>query len=47
MRGVRVWARLLGVEQTVVEDVWFDGDALVVAARPGWRERRRCGLCRR
>lgn len=47
MRGVRVWARLLGVEGTVVEDVWFDEDALVVAARPGWRERGRCGICRR
>ena len=47
MRGVRVWARLLGVERTVVEDVEFDGEALVVAVRPGWRERRRCGLCRR
>lgn len=47
MRGVRVWARLLGVERTVVEDVWFDEDALVVAVRPASRERRRCGICRR
>ena len=47
MRGVRVWARLLGVERTVVEGVDFDEDALVVAVRPGWRERRRCGVCRR
>ena len=47
MRGVRVWARLLGVEGTVVERVDFDGDALVVAVRPGWQERRRCGVCRR
>ncbi len=47
MRGVRVWARLLDVERTVVEDVEFDDEALVVAVRPGWRERRRCGICRR
>jgi transposase len=31
----------------VVEDVGFDEDALVVAVRPGWRERGRCGICRR
>ncbi len=47
MRGVRVWAGLVGVERTVVEDVSFDEGALVVAVRPGWRERRRCGVCRR
>jgi len=47
VRRVRVWARLLGVERTVVEGVEFDDDALVVAVRPGWRERRRCGICRR
>jgi hypothetical protein len=33
VRGVRVWARLLGVERTVVEDVCFDEDAVVVAVR--------------
>lgn len=47
MRGVRVWARLLGVERTVVEEVAFEGEVLVVAVRPGWRERGRCGVCRR
>lgn len=47
MRGLRVWARLLGVERTVVEDVDFDGDAVVVWVRPVWRERCRCGVCRR
>lgn len=47
MRGGRVWARLVGVERTVVEDVDFDGDVVVVAVRPVSRERRRCGICRR
>ncbi len=47
MRGVRVWARLLSVEQTVIEDVDFDGEAVVIAVRPGWRQRRRCGVCGR
>jgi transposase len=47
VRVVRVWARLLGVERTVVEDVCFDEDALVVAVRPVRRERSRCGICRR
>jgi hypothetical protein len=37
VRGARVWARLLGVEKTVVERVEFDeGDAVMVASvRPG------------
>lgn len=49
MRSARLWARLLGVEGTVVEDVDFDDErgALVVAVRPGFCERGRCGLCRR
>jgi transposase len=47
VRGVRVWARLVGVERTVVEGVEFEDDALVVAVRPGWRERGRCCICRR
>lgn len=36
MRGVRIWAGLFGVEDTVVERVAFDEveDALVVAVRP-------------
>ena len=46
MRGIRVWARLLSL--AVVEDVWIgDEGEIVVAARPGWRERDRCGVCRR
>lgn len=48
MRSTRLWARLLGVERTVVEGVDFDEQgAVVVAVRPGSRERGRCGVCRR
>ena len=47
MRGIRLWARLLGLRRTVIEDVFADGDRLVVAVRPDWRERDRCGVCRR
>ena len=48
MRSARLWARLLGVEGTVIEDVGFDErGALVVCVRPRAQERRRCGLCRR
>ena len=48
MRWVRVWALLVGVERTVVEGADFEeGGALVVAVRPGFRERSRCGICRR
>lgn len=47
MRGIRVWARLLGLVAAVVEDVFIDGEAVVVAVRPRARERRRCPYCRR
>jgi transposase len=49
VRGVRLWARLLGVEQTVIERVEFDqdDDAIVVAVRPRKEARRRCGVCGR
>ena len=48
MRTTRVWARLLGLRRAVIEDVWMGGDGeVVVAARPNWRERDRCGICRR
>jgi transposase len=48
VRGIRVWARLLGLKRCVVEDVWRDDDgAVVVAARPKARERGRCPHCRR
>lgn len=48
MRGIRVWARLLGLRRAVVEDVWVgDEREVIVAVRPTWRERDRCGICRR
>ncbi len=47
MRGIRVWARLLGLLRAVVEDVLLDEGAVVVCARPRARERGRCGVCRR
>jgi transposase len=48
VRGIRVWARLLGVKAVVVEDVYCgDEGEVVVAVRPKWRERDRCGVCRR
>src|SRR4051794_36651196 len=48
MRGIRVWARLLGLRRAVVEDVRTGSEGeLIVSARAGWRERDRCGVCRR
>lgn len=48
MRQGRVWARLLGIERAVVEDVEIDRDGgLVISVRPKARERDRCGVCRR
>lgn len=40
MRGIRVWARLLGLKAVVVEGVYCgnEGD-VIVAVRPRWRER--------
>ncbi|MCI0687296.1 MAG: ISL3 family transposase, partial [Sporichthyaceae bacterium] len=49
MRGGSVWARLLGVEKTIVDGVEFveDDGVLVAHVRPAGVERSRCGLCRR
>jgi transposase len=48
VRRARVWARLLGLQRAVVEDVQIGSeDEIVVAVRPVWRERERCGVCRR
>jgi transposase len=49
VRNARLWARLLGVEKTVVERVEFDEHegVVVVSARPARGQRRRCGICRR
>ena len=49
MRTARVWRRLLGVEQTVLEKVEFDEDeaAVVAHVRPRKGGRGRCGRCGR
>jgi transposase len=48
VRQRRVWARLLGIERAVVEDVRIDDDGrLIVSVRPKARELDRCGICRR
>ena len=48
MRGIRVWARLVGLRRAVVEDVRIGSEGeVIVSVRPGWRERDRCGVCRR
>jgi len=49
VRNNRIWARILGVEKTVVEGVEFDDDTgcVVVSVRPTLRARSRCGVCRR
>ncbi|MER3410752.1 MAG: ISL3 family transposase, partial [Thermoleophilia bacterium] len=46
MRNGRVFARLLGLDRVVFEDVMVDEDgSVVVAVRP--RDRSRCGVCGR
>ena len=47
MRGIRVWARLLGLARAVVEDVVLDEEVVVVCVRPRAREQGRCPICRR
>ena len=49
MRFKRVWARLLGVEHTVIEEVVFDeeAEANVALVRPARGQRGRCGICGR
>jgi transposase len=48
VRGIRVWGRLLGLQHSVIEAVRIGaGGELVLAVRPDWRERDRCGVCRR
>lgn len=48
MRELSLWRSLLGVEDTVIERVWFDCDTeqLVFSVRPTARRLRRCGRCR-
>jgi hypothetical protein len=49
VRKNRVWARLLVLERAVVEGVEIDdeGQVVVAAVRPRYRERDRCGVCGR
>jgi transposase len=48
VRGIRVWARVIGLQRAVVEDVTAGSEGgVIVAVRPSWRERDRCGVCRR
>ncbi len=47
MRNSSVWAQILGLADTVVEDVRFEAqtDAIVVSVRPRKAVSRRCGRC--
>jgi transposase len=45
--GIRAWARMLGLEKTVVEAVEEQDGAIVVAVRPRYSQRDRCPHCRR
>jgi len=48
VRDVRVWAGLLGLQRAVIEGVRMGNEGeVIVSARPVWRERSRCGVCRR
>lgn len=47
MRSVRVWGRLLGVEQVVVESVRVDAVGVVVSVRVARAAAGRCGVCQR
>jgi transposase len=49
VRTARLWRRLLGVEQIVIESIEFDEDVegVVVRVRPRKRARGRCGRCGR
>ena len=45
--GVRAWARMLGLEKTVVEAVEEEDGAIVISVRPRYSQRDRCPHCRR
>ena len=47
VRAHSVFKRLLGVERTVIEDVEFGAERLVVHARLHAREQNRCAHCGR
>ena len=46
--GIRAWARMLGLEKTVLEAVELDEhDQVVISVRPVYSQRDRCPHCRR
>jgi len=46
--GIRAWARMLGLEKTVLEAVELDEhDQVVISVRPAYSQRDRCPHCRR
>jgi transposase len=46
--GIRAWARMLGLEKTVLEAVELDEhDQVVISVRPDFRQRDRCPHCQR
>lgn len=47
MRLSTLLRELLGVQETVVESATMEAGVLVVAVRPRWRQRNRCGICRK
>jgi len=47
VRQRRVWKKLLGLGRAVIEDVWLEQDALIIAVRPKAREQGRCPYCGR
>lgn len=48
MRGTTLWAGVLGLKHTAIENVVFDPDgSLVFHVRPMARQRHRCGRCQR
>lgn len=47
MRLSTLLRELLGVQETVVEGATLEGGVLLVEVRPRWRQRSRCGLCRK
>ncbi|WP_395690148.1 ISL3 family transposase [Nocardioides sp.] len=47
MAVVSLFRGLLGLEHTAIENVWWDGDVLVIDVRLMARQRDRCGRCRR
>jgi hypothetical protein len=41
--GIRAWARMLGLEKTVLEGVELDeNDQVVISVRPAYTQRDRC-----